>query len=195
MLLVPCAHASRSLIARGGGWPSTLRGPPKEGGAYRNSFLVKSSLRPRDGRPLRNCRVRLRRRPLVKPRRIWIRQSPWRQSDLRRRAPLRTLPWTNRGCLLGQTHCSGKLILAARARCLNTLLSVAARALPLCWPRLTTRTCCNRGAHAESPAILRRRANYMNGRRQAGLRTRRGGAKLLNRGRLINRPAPGSHVV
>ena len=54
--------------------------------------------------------------------------------------------------------CSGKLILAARARCLNTLLSAAAHGLPLCWPRLTTRTCCNRGAHAESPAIQRRSA-------------------------------------
>lgn len=32
MLLVPSTHASRSLIARGGGWPSTLRGPPKEKG-------------------------------------------------------------------------------------------------------------------------------------------------------------------
>src|SRR5437660_10562135 len=178
MLLVPRTHASWSLIARGGGWPSILRGPPKERRTYRNRFLAKSSLRPRDGRPLRNCRVRLRRRPLAKPRRIRIRKSPWRQSDLRRRAPLRTLPWTNRGCLLGQTHCSGKLILAALARCLNTLLSVAARGLPLCWPRLTTRACCNRGAHAESPVTLRRRASYTNGPRQAALGTRRSGSKL-----------------
>jgi hypothetical protein len=31
--------------------------------------------------------------------------------------------------LLGQTHCSGKVILAALACCLNTLLSVGAREL------------------------------------------------------------------
>src|ERR1700738_4677263 len=108
------------------------------------------------------------------PRQLWIRKSPWGQSDLRRRA---TLP-ANSGCLPGQTHCFGKLILAALARCLNTLLSVAARELPLCWPRPTTRACCNRGAHAESPAILPRRASFMNGRRQAASRMRRSGSKI-----------------
>ena len=97
---------------------------------------------------------------------------------------------TNRGCSPGRTRCCGKPILAALARCLNTLSSVAARELPLCWPRLTTRACCNRGAHAESPVILRRHANYMNGRRQAASRMRRSGSKLCNRDRLVARPSP-----
>jgi len=44
---------------------------------------------------------------------------------------------------------------------LSTLLSVAAREPLLCWPRLATRACCDRGACAESPVILRRRVNYM----------------------------------
>src|SRR5258708_19588974 len=104
MLLVPCAHASRSLIARGGGWPSTLRGLPKEGGAYRNRFLAKSSLRPRDGRPLRNSRVPLRPQPLVRPRRLWIRQSPSRPIDLPRQAPPPTLPSTTPASLLAHSH-------------------------------------------------------------------------------------------
>src|SRR6266404_3612940 len=36
----------------------------------RNRFLAKPSLRPREGRPLRKCRVRRRSRPLAKPHRI-----------------------------------------------------------------------------------------------------------------------------
>src|ERR1700730_2120843 len=35
------------------------------------------------------------------------------------------------------------------------LLSVSARVPLLCWPRLATRACCDRGACAESPVILR----------------------------------------
>src|SRR5258705_8949908 len=38
MLLAPSTHARRSLIARGGGWPSTLRGPPKEGALTGTDF-------------------------------------------------------------------------------------------------------------------------------------------------------------
>ena len=165
------------MIARRSGWPSPLRGRAKERGVHRNRFLAKPSLPPRDGRPFRNCRVRRRRRPLAKPRRIWSRKLPRGQSDLRRRVPLPAPSWTNRGCLLEQPHSSGKLILAALAYCFNTLLIETARERPLCWPRLTTRTCCNRGAQAESPVIARRRANYMNGRRQAALRMRRSGSK------------------
>src|SRR5215212_4016657 len=100
----------------------------------------------------------------------------------------------NRGCLLGQTHCSGNPISAARARCLNTLLSMVARGLPLSWPRLTTPACCNRGAHAESRAILRKPANYTNGRRPAASPTRRRGSKLLNIGRFAGLPAPGKQL-
>ena len=178
MLFLPCAHASRPLVARRSGWPSPLRGRSREMGAHRNRLPAKPPLPPRNRRPFRNCRVRRRRRPLPKPRRIRFRESPWGQSDLRRRAPFPPPSWTNRGCLLEQSHCSGKLTLAALARCFNTLLSVAAREPPLCWPRLTTRACCNRGAQTESPVIVRRRANYMNGRRQAALRMRRSGSKL-----------------
>src|SRR5437879_7786750 len=49
-----------------------------------------------------------------------------------------------------QPHRSGKLILAARVRCLNMLWCVAACELPSCWPRLTMPACCSRGAHTES---------------------------------------------
>ena len=46
-----------------------------------------------------------------------------------------------------------------------------------CRERASTRACCNRGARAEFPVILRRRANYMNRRRQAALRTPRRASK------------------
>src|SRR4029077_8662509 len=102
-------------------------------------FLANPPLPSREGRPFLDCRVRRRRRPLAKPRRIWFRKSLPGQSDLPRRAPLPPPSWTNRGYLLEQTHYSRKLTLAGLARCFNTLLSVAARELPSCWPRLTTR--------------------------------------------------------